>query len=509
MKRLIILLFGIYSLFGQEYFFLKDGSIFEAKINKSHTTKTKFFYNTKNNVFSSVDAIRLEKIITKDGSLVYPKEFSINTESNKLHLKIFEHAHNNKSSQLYNSKEEAINDGYELCNVCFNTNPKIPNYNLEMKLSNNISININNSYDILYEHPRRLELQKIVEKIVANWIEEPKGYDYRVQVINDSNPNASAAPGGNIYVNDGLLDIIESNQELIALLAHEVAHVEKRHGLKELIRSQKAENNLRLASLAVGLAVAATGGSETEVVFATSIMASIGTISNQIASVGYSRELEEEADIYAQMYFNKVNEPKFNIGMIDLLDKLYLSALVSNPLNINANSYGDHPSISSRIEQFKNATITYFSEEIQIDLNSKKKNKFDKTPLTINIYSMLTNKDKNNSNRNIVYLFGEATNNHFMYDISIDLLLINFVSGTSIYPQKINLSEEIFRHNSTSQFVISFSMNEGSFNNYIPQLKNKNFTIKRSLITAREFDPVAGLKIIRGYKELEMTSILK
>ena len=509
MKRLWVILFVFSSMWGQEYFYFKDGSIAEGKMSKSNSPG-KINISSKNNTFGSFELIAFEKITTKDGELLYPKEFVTNESSKKLHLPDFEHSPIKEKNKIYSDKFQALEEGYVLCKVCFNTNPKIPNYNLEMDLSNEISININNNYDILYEHPQRESLQKMVEAIVESWIDEPIGYKYRVQVINDNSPNAMAVPGGNIYVNTGLLNIIESESELMAVLSHEVAHVEKRHGLKQLLQSQKNQKNALASSIFVGIAVAAAGGSEEDVALATTIAATIGTIASNIVSSGYSRELEEEADVIAQMYFEKINQDKFKVGMVSILDKLYLSAVVTNPLDVNANAYSSHPSIQLRIKQFKNSTINYLEEPIVLELNNKKKKKKFKDPLRLSIKTIYSGEDKNSKGRRIIYLFGDVINSHITYDLTLDLLLINIIyPDGNKYAQKIDISNSIFRHNSTSQFSFKFSMSESAFKKILPLLMNKSFNIQRGLITAKEYDPINGFNSVLGYKELEAEGLVK
>jgi Zn-dependent protease with chaperone function/histidinol phosphatase-like PHP family hydrolase len=62
-----------------------------------------------------------------------------------------------------------------------------------------------------------------------------KDVRYAIKVLNDYTVNAYAVPGGHVYVNRGLLEIPGlSDDEIAAVLGHEVTHVEKRHGLKQL-----------------------------------------------------------------------------------------------------------------------------------------------------------------------------------------------------------------------------------------------------------------------------------
>jgi predicted Zn-dependent protease len=56
-----------------------------------------------------------------------------------------------------------------------------------------------------------------------------KKFKYQVFVYETSVPNAYALPGGVILVTTGLLDIIESESELVSILGHEMGHIEREH----------------------------------------------------------------------------------------------------------------------------------------------------------------------------------------------------------------------------------------------------------------------------------------
>ena len=60
---------------------------------------------------------------------------------------------------------------------------------------------------------------------------------YEFTVINSSEPNAWAMPGGKIGVTRGLLVQLESEDELAAVLGHQIAHAAARHGTKVLERN--------------------------------------------------------------------------------------------------------------------------------------------------------------------------------------------------------------------------------------------------------------------------------
>jgi predicted Zn-dependent protease len=56
----------------------------------------------------------------------------------------------------------------------------------------------------------------------------PHGYAFHFRVLNDATPNAFSTAAGYIYVNSGLLAILKSEDELAAVLAHEIAHINER-----------------------------------------------------------------------------------------------------------------------------------------------------------------------------------------------------------------------------------------------------------------------------------------
>lgn len=78
-----------------------------------------------------------------------------------------------------------------------------------------------------------------VEKIVHRLSSQLKGspYQYRVQVVESETLNAFALPGGQMVVFTGLLKKAKGPDEVAGVLAHEIIHVQKRHGVKQLVRS--------------------------------------------------------------------------------------------------------------------------------------------------------------------------------------------------------------------------------------------------------------------------------
>lgn len=79
-------------------------------------------------------------------------------------------------------------------------------------------------------------------------------YDYQFFVVDDKDVNAFSLPGGYIYVNKGLLDYVQSDDELAGVLGHEIVHALHHHVAKLQREQSKANSQLALGLLAAILA---------------------------------------------------------------------------------------------------------------------------------------------------------------------------------------------------------------------------------------------------------------
>ncbi|HSJ26067.1 MAG TPA: M48 family metallopeptidase [Longimicrobiales bacterium] len=109
---------------------------------------------------------------------------------------------------------------------------------------------------------------------------------YNFYMVDAPQVNAFAVPGGHIYVNRGLVERTRNESELAGVLAHEIAHVEHRHGIDQMERAQGA--NLALTAAYVLMGRAPSGVEE----------ALIG-VGGQLYFARHSREAENEADATA------------------------------------------------------------------------------------------------------------------------------------------------------------------------------------------------------------------
>ena len=79
-------------------------------------------------------------------------------------------------------------------------------------------------------------LQDYVNYVGLQIAEAGNAYDipFKFFILNTSDVNAFSCPGGIVFVSKGAIDLMENEAELAFFLAHEVAHVSRRHGMKEM-----------------------------------------------------------------------------------------------------------------------------------------------------------------------------------------------------------------------------------------------------------------------------------
>ena len=108
---------------------------------------------------------------------------------------------------------------------------------------------------------------------------QDQGFEYRLEVLENEMPNAFAMPGGQMVILTGLLEILDTPEEVAGVLAHELAHVYRRHSLKRLLQ---ATGLITLGQIAMGDVAGAAG--------------MLAGAAGMAALQHYSREAEEDAD---------------------------------------------------------------------------------------------------------------------------------------------------------------------------------------------------------------------
>jgi len=169
-----------------------------------------------------------------------------------------------------------------------------------------------------------------IGKQLAAVSDRPK-LPYTFKILKMPDPNAFACPGGAIFITKSLLDKMKNDDELAAVLAHEVAHAARRHSMKEYEKAMSA-------ALLINVGMTATGANKT-----TETVVGVGF---QLIQNGRSRKDENDADEYGVRYADKAGfDPKAFISMFETLK----SISGKEPPKI----LSTHPPTKDRIENVK------------------------------------------------------------------------------------------------------------------------------------------------------------
>ena len=124
-------------------------------------------------------------------------------------------------------------------------------------------------------------------KCVANAITRVTGGEWEVTVFKDDQVNAFALPGGKIGVYSGLLDVAKTDDQLAAVIGHEVGHVLADHGNERVSQQAATQGGLQVVSAFLG---GSGGGGNQAVMSALGLGAQVGIL------LPFSRTQESEAD---------------------------------------------------------------------------------------------------------------------------------------------------------------------------------------------------------------------
>lgn len=208
-------------------------------------------------------------------------------------------------------------------------------------------------------------LKSIGDKLAAaaNKVEVPAIYgsaritpfEYKWYIVEEKDVNAFSLPGGHIYVYRGLLDYVQSDHELAAVIAHEVVHSAHHHMVFLLQKQEKLGNQMAVAILAAML-----GGARSQDL--GNIFYGIQLL--QIAKMnGYGMEAERDADRAAIYY---LREAGYNpVGMLTFMERLAKRIQL-----FDYGIYRSHPLDSDRVRAAKSVL-----DELGIPINRRQTTK--------------------------------------------------------------------------------------------------------------------------------------
>jgi predicted Zn-dependent protease len=202
----------------------------------------------------------------------------------------------------------------------------------------------------LVDERRTATIQTFADKLKLS-----ENYKIKVTVLRVREVNAFAIPGGNIVIHTGLLDKMESYDELVALLGHEASHINERHTTRSILKEVSTK-----LFLIFFMDVSQVGGI-------------LLLNADKLRGLSYSRSLETEADEKGLEIMQR-NRVDVN-GMVKMFERLKEADTTGTMEFLNT-----HPVTDKRIRYTKknieklkqtNVAVDPVLQELWVNLQKK------------------------------------------------------------------------------------------------------------------------------------------
>jgi predicted Zn-dependent protease len=165
--------------------------------------------------------------------------------------------------------------------------------------------------------------------------------EYHFTIIDSPDINAFALPGGYVYINRGLLTLLTSEDQLAAVLGHEIGHITARHAVQQ---QTAARTNNVLATTAAVASIITTG---------TTVLGDTANLFGGALISGYGREMELKADGLGAQYLVKAGyDPNAMVQVIEVLkNQEDFMKKTSNRGPTYHGLFATHPRNDARLQQ--------------------------------------------------------------------------------------------------------------------------------------------------------------
>lgn len=229
--------------------------------------------------------------------------------------------------------------------------------NKEFDIGKGVDKQVREEMGVYLEKP---ELRNLVKEIVENIGKKSHRPDliYRAEIVDTPDFNAFAVPGGFIYVHRGLLERMNSVDELASVMGHEIAHVAARHSASQISKMQLSQIGILLATIATGGELQNYGD-----------LINIGSV---LAFSKFSRDDEREADHFGIRYMKDAGyNPASSITVMETIQSLH----EQEPGTLDV-WFMTHPPTSERIETLTSELSVLESEYPELSKKEVMRNDF-------------------------------------------------------------------------------------------------------------------------------------
>jgi predicted Zn-dependent protease len=205
-------------------------------------------------------------------------------------------------------------------------------------------INTPDEYNILDENAYSdayAYINNIMNKILlSGYLNRADYFDWTIRIIDEDVLNAFAAPGGYLYFYTGLMKYLDNEAQLAGVMAHEIAHVDRRHSAQQLERE--------LALSTIISIILGENSSQLEQYAAS--------LAKGLSNLAFSRKHEYEADEYAVKYTSDTDfNPKGIAGFFVKMDE---ASEVSIPEFLST-----HPDPGNRLDAIEDVWVSIGSPD--------------------------------------------------------------------------------------------------------------------------------------------------
>lgn len=213
----------------------------------------------------------------------------------------------------------------------------------EVSIGNQVAVAVETKFRLSQDTAEIERVNSIGKKIAA--VSDRQDLKYYFKALENKDINALSTPGGYVYVNSGLMEKA-NDDELAAVIGHEVGHIAARHA----VQAMQAQNLISAGTIVAGIFVKSSDSSR-------QVMQGAG-IGLNLIMLGYSREDEFEADKLGVRYACYAGfDPN---GEVTFLEKLQRQEK-ETPFDKTLVYLRSHPLYSERISKIR-AYAAYLKE---------------------------------------------------------------------------------------------------------------------------------------------------
>jgi predicted Zn-dependent protease len=344
----LILIFTFYNLYGQNEISFKE----PLKIVATEKVNSDIKKGTE------LNATGIIKYINEDG-FGYLKVIAKNIDGSQANFEF-------KKINSFEFKEiDNIDKAWDIQLFKNGTYSNLLSKGFQYELRNDLNndaieyINTLSTYDRFFDDEYFEDyLYTLINKIHSGILKDKRPGNIFIKIIKEREPNARALSNGCIIISTGLLSTIQSEDELVGILAHEIAHFALDHQIlnynKEIDRKKRAEFWATFATVvAAGADMYLTANNKNHIpgvlTESTAIVASV--FSDEIIDrlgVKYNQDQEIEADIASKEILSVLKYD--NLGLSAALQRIKNYCIMTgNYLALSGS--GTHPSLDNRISQ--------------------------------------------------------------------------------------------------------------------------------------------------------------